>query len=64
MGSHLVNDPLDLEAKILDMKVKINYISKQISEYNEKGTSEAYEKKYLQLENKIKKLENRNRQYN
>ena len=57
MGTLEMNDPLDLEAKIVDMQAKMKYISKQIDDYNQKKTTDRDQIKLEKLEKKAKKLE-------
>ena len=56
MGELETVDPVDLEAKILDMQTKIKFIHKQTQEYELSNQDQAYSDKYKQLEQKAKKL--------
>lgn len=59
MGTLEVNDPLDLQAKIVDMQAKMKYIDVQIDKQTRKNKgSQEYQAKIDKLQKKAKKLEN------
>lgn len=45
MGTLEINDPLDLEAKIIDMQAKIKFINSKIEKYNNRQNDEDYHQK-------------------
>ena len=56
MGEIDIVDPVDIEAKILDMKSKITYMNKKIEEGYGDGQN-PYEQKYQEYLGKVKKIE-------
>ena len=56
MGEIDIVDPVDIEAKILDMKSKINFMNKKIEEGYGDGQN-PYEQKYQEYLGKVKKIE-------
>lgn len=57
MGILEINDPLDLEAKIIDMQAKIKFINNKIEKSLENKNEEVYKNKLEKLEKKARKLE-------
>jgi len=56
MGEINIADPLDLEAKVLDMQAKIKYINGQIQSHQQNNTNESYQQKYDKLAKQVAKL--------
>lgn len=61
LGDITIANPLDLQARIIDMQAKLKYINKQLDAHRNNNEDEAYQNKIVALSRKIDKIEAKKR---